>query len=110
VNLEARQFFATIRPDIAEAMTSKRRDLLKVLASEHPELMREFQEAQRHSATKIAFFKIQEHIRISIKPGSTPTSCSQNFPRGSPVTVAVAESLFPAEWRRMTHQNICSVF
>jgi type I restriction-modification system DNA methylase subunit len=57
VNLEARQFFATIRPDIAEAMTSKRRDLLKALASEHPELMREFQVAQRHSATEIAFFQ-----------------------------------------------------
>jgi len=57
VNLEARQFFATIRPDIAEAMTSKRRDLLKVLATEHPELMREFQEAQRYSATEIAFYQ-----------------------------------------------------
>ena len=57
VNLEARQFFATIRPDIAEAMTSKRRDLLKVLASEWPELMREFQEAQRRSTTEIAFYQ-----------------------------------------------------
>jgi hypothetical protein len=57
VNLEARQFFATTRPDIAEAMTSKRRDLLKELESTHPELMREFQEAQRRAASEIAFFQ-----------------------------------------------------
>jgi hypothetical protein len=57
VNLEARQFFAVTRPDIAEAMTSKRRDLLKDLESTHPELMREFQEAQRRAASEIAFFQ-----------------------------------------------------
>jgi len=57
VNLEARQFFAASRPDIAEAMTSKRRDLLKELESTHPELMREFQEAQRRAASEIAFFQ-----------------------------------------------------
>jgi hypothetical protein len=57
VNLEAKQFFATARPDIAEATTSKRRELLKRLASEQPELMREYQDAQRRAATEIAFFQ-----------------------------------------------------
>lgn len=57
VNLEARQFFATTRPDIAEAMTSKRRDLLKELETSKPELMREFQDAQRRASSETAFFQ-----------------------------------------------------
>jgi hypothetical protein len=57
VNLEAKQFFATTRPDIAKATTSKRRELLKRLAAEQPELMREYYEALRRAATETGFFQ-----------------------------------------------------
>ena len=57
VNIEARQFFASIRPDISEAITTKRRDLIADLALSEPDLFRRFVEAQRQASGEIAFFQ-----------------------------------------------------
>jgi hypothetical protein len=57
VNAEARQFFAATRPDIAEAMTSQRRELIKDLAASEPHLFARFAEAQRQASAEIQFFQ-----------------------------------------------------
>ena len=57
VNVEARQFFAKARPDIADAITARRRQLVGDLVHENPELFRAFREAQRDAASEIAFFQ-----------------------------------------------------
>ncbi len=57
VNVEARQFFATSHPELAEAITTKRRKLLAELEQREPEMFREFQDAQRQAASEISFFQ-----------------------------------------------------
>lgn len=57
VNVEARQFFASRRPDIAEAITTKRRNLIAELEASAPELFKEFADAQRGAAAEISFFQ-----------------------------------------------------
>jgi len=55
LNLEARQFFAMSRPDIAGAPTTARRKLIAALETAAPELYESFQSAQRASSAEIAF-------------------------------------------------------
>ncbi len=57
VNIEARQFFAIVRPDIAEAITARRRKLIEELETSDPGLFRRFAEIQRQAATEIGFFQ-----------------------------------------------------
>lgn len=57
VNLEAKQFFSSTRPDIAAANTAERRRLIDALRIEQPDLYRAFQEAQRETACEIAFIQ-----------------------------------------------------
>ncbi|MCD6598975.1 MAG: hypothetical protein J7L19_00150 [Dehalococcoidia bacterium] len=55
VNLEDRQFFADIRPDIAGMQTSRRKIKIKELAETDPQLYNDYQEAQRSTSAIIAF-------------------------------------------------------
>ncbi len=57
VNLEARQFFANIRPDIANASTTKRRKLIAQLKTDDPKLFYQFVNAQRQASAEIGFYK-----------------------------------------------------
>jgi len=57
VNIEARQFFAAERPDIVEAITTRRRELIAELEKSEPQLFQRFAEAQRQASVEIAFFQ-----------------------------------------------------
>lgn len=57
VNIESRQFFASVRPDIVEAPTAKRRKLLAELKAMEPELFEQFAVAQRYVTSEIAFYQ-----------------------------------------------------
>ncbi len=54
LNLEAKQFFSTTRPDIANASTTKRRSLINQLRVEDPLLYDAFVNAQRSASGEIA--------------------------------------------------------
>ncbi|MBN1811807.1 MAG: SAM-dependent DNA methyltransferase [Anaerolineae bacterium] len=53
LNLEDRQFFATTRPDIAQAPTAQRRSLIVKLQHDDPRLFSRYRDAQRTSAAEI---------------------------------------------------------
>jgi hypothetical protein len=57
VNVEARQFFASRRPEVANAITGKRRNLIAELEASDPDLFKEFADAQRGAAAEINFFQ-----------------------------------------------------
>ena len=55
LNIEDRQFFSDLRPDIASATTAKRNKLIKELSEENPELYSTYTEAKRKATSEIAF-------------------------------------------------------
>jgi hypothetical protein len=57
INLEDRQFFAMVCPEIAKAPTAKRRALINSLKSKDPQLYIDYQEAQRFAASEIKWFQ-----------------------------------------------------
>lgn len=57
VNVEARQFFANVRPDIAEAITSNRRGLIAELQLSEPTLFQSYAQEQRRASAEILFYQ-----------------------------------------------------
>lgn len=55
LNLEARQFFALLRPDIASAPTSHRNRMIEQLSGEDPQLFHAYNDALRQATSEIAF-------------------------------------------------------
>ncbi|MCI0555647.1 MAG: SAM-dependent DNA methyltransferase, partial [Anaerolineae bacterium] len=54
LNLEDRQFFATTRPDIVQAPTSRRKAMIEALAEQDSSLFFAYREAQRKAAADIS--------------------------------------------------------
>lgn len=54
LNIEDRQFFSDLRPDIASATTAKRNKLIKELLEENPALYNAYNETKRRAASEIA--------------------------------------------------------
>lgn len=66
INIDAREWFASTRPDIAEAETSaKRQRMIDRLSEQDPELLRQFREHQRTSNAANHFYRTSGRFLLS---------------------------------------------